>query len=69
MIALEQALAGRVDRSSYAAEAGVSDPTASGDLRRLVDAGWLQQVGAGRSTGYVPSPTLEGVLRSGSGSD
>ena len=43
VIALEQALMGGTDRSSYAAEAGVSPATASADFRRLLDAGLVEQ--------------------------
>lgn len=62
-IALEQALHGRVTRSSYAAEAGVAMPTASIDLRRLVDAGLLAQEGSGRSRGYRPTEWLRQSVR------
>lgn len=58
VIALEQALFGRVDRGSYAREAGVSDATASNDLRRLVDGGLLDSHGLGRSAHYVASTLL-----------
>jgi hypothetical protein len=37
-IALEQSLFEGVDRAGYAREAGVSLPTATNDLRRLIDA-------------------------------
>ncbi len=57
-IALEQALFGSTDRATYSAEAGVSNQTASGDLRRLVDAGLLDITGAGRSTAYEPTSRL-----------
>ncbi|MGK2878000.1 MAG: Fic family protein [Solirubrobacterales bacterium] len=57
-IALERALVTACDRSGYAAEAGVSNPTATNDLRRLVDAGLLESVGAARSTRYVASEDL-----------
>lgn len=60
VIALEQALMGGTDRSSYAAEADVSPATASADFRRLVDAGLVDQVGRGRSVRYEPT---EGLLR------
>lgn len=58
VIALELALAARVDRGSYAAEADVSEATASNDLRRLVDAGLVVQDGKGRTTGYQASDAL-----------
>ena len=62
IIALEQSLFGGVDRSSYATEADVSAPTASNDLRRLVDAGLVTQRGKGRSTRYVASDDLRRAL-------
>lgn len=58
VIAFEQALFGRVDRASYAREADVSDATASNDLRRLVDGGFLQARGQGRNVHYVPADAL-----------
>jgi Fic family protein len=58
VIALEQALFGRVDRGSYGREAGISDATASNDLRRLVDAGLLDGQGLGRNAHYVPAASL-----------
>ena len=39
LIALEQSLFHGADRSSYATEAGISPPTASADLRRLLEQG------------------------------
>lgn len=57
-IALEQSLAGRTDRGRYGAEAGVSPATASGDVRRLLDAGFLERRGLGRGTSYVASGRL-----------
>lgn len=63
VIALEQSLTQGVDRASHAAEAGVSTPTSSNDLRRLVDAGLVVQRGKGRSTRYVASDKLRGALR------
>jgi Fic family protein len=64
VIALEQSLFGGVDRSTYAAEAGVAAPTASGDLRRLVDADLVVQRGQGRATRYVASDGLRSRLPS-----
>jgi len=65
-IALGQSLFQGADRASYAAEADVAAPTASGDLRRLVDAGLVRQVGQGRATRYSASETLrEHVGREG----
>lgn len=58
VIALEQALSDKTDRARYGAEADVATATASNDLRRLVDAGYLDQVGKGRTTSYEPSPRL-----------
>jgi len=60
-IALEQSLFGGVDRSSYTAEADVAAPTASIDLRRLVDADLVVQQGRGRSTRYVASDHLRRI--------
>lgn len=57
-VALEQSLFGGVDRASYSAEADIAAPTASIDLRRLVDAGLVVQHGRGRSTRYVASEEL-----------
>lgn len=62
VIALEQALSGHTDRSRYGREADVSSVTASGDLRRLVDAGLLRQQGRGPSTRYEPSGSLRDAL-------
>ena len=62
-IALEQALFQGVDRGSYSAEADVSAPTASNDLRRLLDAGLVVQQGRGRTTRYVASEALRRDLR------
>lgn len=58
VVALEQALTAGLDRASYTAEAGVSDATGSADLRRLVDAGFLTVLGAGRTTSYEPTDEL-----------
>ena len=58
VIALEQSLIGGADRTSYGREAGVSAPTASNDLRRLVDAGLVTPHGRGRSTRYHASGDL-----------
>jgi Fic family protein len=58
VIALEQSLAGGTERARYASEAGVSPATASADLRRLVDAGLLDQRGLGRSSRYVAGDGL-----------
>ena len=55
VIALDQSVFTGVDRASYTAEAQVSAPTASNDLRRLLDAGLVVQRGKGRNTRYVAS--------------
>lgn len=47
VIALQQSIFTGVDRASYTAEAEVSAPTASNDLRRLLDAGLVVQRGKG----------------------
>lgn len=57
-IALEQSLLGGTDRGRYAAEAEVSPATASADLRRLLDAGLVEQEGRGRSAAYRAAPAL-----------
>lgn len=57
-IALEQSLNGRTDRGRYGAEASVSPATASADIRRLLDAGLLDQQGQGRVTAYVAGERL-----------
>ena len=58
VIALEQALIGGTDRARYAAEADIAAVTATGDLRRLSDAGLLLSQGGGRATRYAPSEAL-----------
>ena len=58
VIALEQSIFQGTDRTSYTAEADVSAPTASSDLRRLLDAGLIIQRGRGRATRYVASDNL-----------
>jgi Fic family protein len=60
---LEQSLFRGVDRASYAAEADVSPQTASNDLRRLIDAGFVVQRGKGRSTRYLASDTAREDLQ------
>lgn len=65
VIALEQSLFQGVDRGSYASEADVSAPTASNDLRRLLDAGMVVQRGRGRTTRYVASEALHRELEGG----
>lgn len=61
-IALEQGLFDGASRATYVAETGVSMPAASGDLRRLVDAGFLAQTGGGRSTRYVATAQLRAAV-------
>lgn len=58
VIALEQSLLGGAERTSYSAEAEVSLATASADLRRLLDAGLVEQHGRTRTTRYVASEEL-----------
>jgi Fic family protein len=58
VIALEQALAGGTDRARYGTEADISAASASNDLRRLLDAGLISQIGRGRSTRYQASDQL-----------
>ncbi|HEX2161544.1 MAG TPA: Fic family protein [Thermoleophilaceae bacterium] len=58
IVALEQGLVGGADRATYAREADVSPATASADLRRLVDAGLLDQRGRGPSSRYLASDAL-----------
>jgi hypothetical protein len=58
VIALEQSFFQGVDRSTYVAEAAVSQPTASNDLRRLLDAGLVEQFGSGPATRYRASTEL-----------
>jgi Fic family protein len=61
VIALEQSLLGGTDRSRYAQEAEVSPATASADLRRLLDAGLVEQRGRARSSSYEASAELRAV--------
>jgi Fic family protein len=58
VIALEQSLIGGTDRTRYANEADVSAASATGDLRRLLDAGLITQQGRGRNTRYYASDQL-----------
>jgi Fic family protein len=58
VIALEHALTTGLSRAAYAAEAGIAAPTATLDLRRLVDAGFIEPRGSGRSTTYTVSEQL-----------
>jgi len=63
VIALEQSLFDGTDRARYSAEAGVSSPTASNDLRRLLDAGLITQRGRGPATRYVAAERLADDVR------
>jgi Fic family protein len=63
VIALEQSLFDGTDRAAYSAEADVSPPTASNDLRRLLDAGLIMQRGRGPVTRYVASERLTDEVR------
>jgi hypothetical protein len=58
VIALEQALIGRTDRTRCATEADISPASATNDLRRLLNAGVVTQQGHGRNTRYHASDTL-----------
>jgi hypothetical protein len=62
VVALEQSLFDGVERGSYAREAGVSLPTATNDLRRLVDAGLVVQKGRTRNLRYRSSEALRGLV-------
>lgn len=62
VIALEQSLLGGTDRSRYGGEADVSPATASADLRRLVDAGLVDQHGRTRSLSYLASDDLRAAI-------
>jgi Fic family protein len=63
VIALEQSLFQGTDRAIYMAEADVSAPTASSDLRRLRDAGLISQQGRGPATRYLASEHLTRDVR------
>jgi Fic family protein len=67
VIALEQSLVGGTDRTLYANEAGVSAASATGDLRRLLDAGLITQQGRGRSTRYYASDQLRADVAAATG--
>jgi Fic family protein len=58
VIALEQSFFEGVDRSSYAVEAAISRPTATNDLRRLLDAGLVEPLGNGPARRYRASTKL-----------
>ena len=59
---------GGADRAKYGEEADISPPTASGDFRRLLDAGLVSQRGRGRNTGYVASERLRNEIAKALGS-
>lgn len=67
VIALEQSLFDGAERASYAAEADISLATATSDLRRLLDAGLVTQLGRTRSTRYVASDELRRAISSAGG--
>lgn len=62
VIALEQSLFDGADRAAYASEADISLATATSDLRRLLDAGLVTQLGRTRSTRYVASDELRQLV-------
>jgi Fic family protein len=64
VIALEQSLFDGTERAAYADEAGISLATATSDLRRLLDAGLVTQLGRTRSTRYVASDHLRRDVQS-----
>jgi len=66
VIALEQSLFEGVERKAYAAEADVSLATATTDLRRLLDAGLIDQQGRTRSTRYLALQSLRQHAQAGS---
>jgi Fic family protein len=63
VIGLEQSLFDGTDRATYAREADVSAPTSTTDLRRLLDAGLIEQRGRGPSTRYVATGRLAADVR------
>lgn len=67
VIALEQSLLDGAERAAYATEAEISLATAISDLRRLLDAGLVLQIGRTRSTHYVASAELRRVASSRAG--
>lgn len=62
VIALEQSLLGGTDRAKYAEEAGVSPATASADLRRLLDARLVDQLGRARASSYTAGAALRSAI-------
>jgi Fic family protein len=67
VIALEQSLFDGAERAAYATEADISLATASSDLRRLLDAGLVTQIGRTRSTRYIASDELRRAASSAPG--
>lgn len=67
VIALEQSLLGRAERSRYAEEAAISPATASTDFRRLFDAGLVRQQGRGRGVSYVADSALRDAIDTNAG--
>jgi len=61
VIALEQSLFEGTDRQRYHREAGVAEVTATGDLRRLLDAGLVRQEGQTRNIRYLATDALRRV--------
>jgi Fic family protein len=64
-VALEQSLFEGVERAGYAREADVSMPTATNDLRRLIDAGLVVAEGQTRNRRYRASDALRARLSAG----
>jgi Fic family protein len=62
VIALEQASVDQLDRTRYGGEAEVSSATATADLRRLVDAGFIETLGAGPGTRYRATAALRALV-------
>ena len=67
VIALEQSLFDGTERAAYATEADISLATATSDLRRLLDAGLVTQIGRTRSTRYIASDELKRWVSSAAG--
>lgn len=62
VVALEMAMTIGLERSTYASEAEIAIPTASNDLRRLVDSGLVGVSGGGRSTRYHATEELKRLV-------
>jgi len=65
VVALEQSLFEGVDRAGYAREAVVSLPTATNDLRRLIDARLVVSEGQTRNRRYRASEALRKAVAAG----